>query len=43
MEEIGNFSTASLITLERYCQIQMFVAMGMQVFIKAPILAVWAS
>jgi ATP-binding cassette subfamily B protein len=44
MEEIGNFSTASLITRSTndITQIQMFVAMGMQVFIKAPILAVWA-
>lgn len=44
MEEIGNFSTASLITRSTndITQIQMFVAMGMQVLIKAPILAVWA-
>lgn len=44
MEEISNFSTASLITRSTndITQIQMFVAMGMQIIIKAPILAVWA-
>jgi ATP-binding cassette subfamily B protein len=44
MEEINNFSTASLITRSTndITQIQMFIAMGMQVLIKAPILAVWA-
>lgn len=44
MEEINNFSTASLITRSTndITQIQMLVAMGLQVIIKAPILAVWA-
>ncbi|MCI8611659.1 MAG: ABC transporter ATP-binding protein [Clostridiales bacterium] len=44
MEEIGNFSISSLITRSTndITQIQMIVAMGMQVMIKAPIMAVWA-
>lgn len=44
MEEIGNFSISSLITRSTndITQIQMIVAMGMQVVIKAPIMAVWA-
>lgn len=44
MEEIGGFSTASLITRSTndITQLQMFVAMGMQVVLKAPIMAVWA-
>lgn len=44
MEEIGNFSISSLITRSTndITQIQMIVAMGMQVTIKAPIMAVWA-
>ena len=44
MDEINNFSTASLITRSTndITQIQMFIAMGLQVIIKAPILAVWA-
>lgn len=44
MEEIGKFSTASLITrtTNDIQQIQMFVALGLQAMIKAPILAVWA-
>ena len=44
MEEIGRFSTASLITrtTNDIQQIQMFVAMGLQATFKAPILAVWA-
>lgn len=44
MEEINNFSTASLITRSTndITQIQLFVAMGLQIVIKAPILAVWA-
>ena len=43
-EEIKRFSTASLITrtTNDITQIQMFVAMGLQVMIKAPIMAVWA-
>ena len=44
MEEIGQFSTASLITrtINDIQQIQMFVALGLQAMIKAPILAIWA-
>ncbi|UOO38527.1 ABC transporter ATP-binding protein [Oscillospiraceae bacterium CM] len=44
MEEINGFSTASLITRSTndITQLQVFIAMGMQVIIKAPILAVWA-
>ncbi len=44
MEEINKFSTASLITRSTndITQIQMIVTMGLQVLIKAPILAVWA-
>ncbi len=43
-EEIKRFSTASLITrtTNDITQIQMLVAMGLQVMIKAPIMAVWA-
>ena len=44
MEEINRFSTASLITRSTndITQIQMIIAMGLQVMIKAPIMAVWA-
>lgn len=44
MEEINGFSTASLITRSTndITQIQQTVAMGLQVMVKAPILAVWA-
>ena len=44
MDEINNFSTASLITRSTndITQIQMFIAMGLQVIIKAPIMAIWA-
>ena len=44
MEEINRFSTSSLITRSTndITQIQLVVAMGLQVIIKAPILAVWA-
>lgn len=44
MEEMNRFSTASLITrtTNDIQQIQMFVAMGLQAIVKAPILAVWA-
>lgn len=44
MEEIGRFSTASLITRSTndVTQVQMFVTVGFQVLIKAPILAIWA-
>lgn len=42
--EMKKFSTPSLITrtTNDVSQIQMFVAMGLQILIKAPILAVWA-
>jgi len=42
--DIGRFSTASLITRSTndITQVQTAVAMGLQVIIKAPILAVWA-
>ena len=42
--EISKFSTSSLITrtTNDITQIQMFVAMGMQTMIKAPVMAVWA-
>lgn len=44
MEQINGFSTASLITRSTndINQIQMMVAMGLQVLIKAPIMAIWA-
>lgn len=44
MEEIKNFSTSSLITrtTNDITQVQMLIAMGLQVLIKAPIMAVWA-
>ena len=44
MAEINRFSTASLITRSTndITQIQMIVTFGLQVLIKAPILAVWA-
>ncbi|MDR1217825.1 MAG: ABC transporter ATP-binding protein/permease [Oscillospiraceae bacterium] len=44
MEEINSFSTASLITrtTNDITQVQMLIAMGLQVVIKAPIMAVWA-
>ena len=44
MEEINRFSTASLITRSTndITQVQMLVAMGMQVALRAPIMAVWA-
>ena len=44
MEEIGKFSTASLITrtTNDVQQVQMFIVMGLQVIIKAPIMATWA-
>ena len=44
MEEINKFSTASLITrtTNDIMQVQMLISMGLQVVIKAPILAVWA-
>ncbi len=44
MEEINNFSTASLITRSTndVTQVQTFIVIGLQLLIKAPILAVWA-
>lgn len=44
MEEIGSFSTDSLITRSTndITQIQMIVAMGLQMIVKAPIMAVMA-
>ena len=44
MEEINRFSTASLITrtTNDVQQVQMVISMGLQIMVKAPILAVWA-
>ena len=44
MSEIKQFSTSSLITrtTNDITQLQMFVAMGLQISVKAPIMAVWA-
>ncbi len=44
MEEINRFSTASLITRSTndVTQVQMLVAMGMQVALRAPIMSIWA-
>lgn len=44
MEEIGRFSTASLITRSTndITQIQMLIIMGLQMLIRAPIMAIWA-
>ncbi len=44
ISEVKNFSTSSLITrtTNDITQIQMFIAMGVQLMIKAPITAVWA-
>ena len=44
MEDIGNFSTASLITRSTndITQVQMLIVMGLEVLLKAPIMAVWA-
>lgn len=44
MEEIKKFSTSSLITrtTNDITNIQMFISMGLQMLIKAPIMAVWA-
>lgn len=44
MTEMNHFSTSSLITRSTndITQVQMLVAMGLQVVIKAPILAIWA-
>ncbi len=44
MGEINRFSTASLITRSTndITQLQMFVAMGLEVMVKAPITGIWA-
>ena len=44
MEEIKKFSTSSLITrtTNDVTQVQMLIALGLQVMVKAPIMAVWA-
>lgn len=44
MNEVKNFSTSSLITrtTNDITQVQMLVAMGLQLMIKAPITAIWA-
>ena len=44
MQEIGGFSTASLITRSTndVTQVQSLIVMGMQSMIKAPVMAVWA-
>ena len=43
-EEIKKFSTSSLITrtTNDVTQVEMFIGMGLQLLIKAPIMAVWA-
>jgi len=43
-EEIKKFSTSSLITrtTNDVMQIEMFIGMGLQLLIKAPIMAIWA-
>ena len=44
MQEVKQFSTSSLITrtTNDITNIQMFIAMGLQLLIKAPITAIWA-
>ncbi len=44
MEEISRFSTSSLITRSTndVTQVQILITMGLQIVIKAPIMAVWA-
>ena len=44
MDEIGHFSTSSLITRSTndVMQIQIFIVMGLQMLMRAPIMAVWA-
>ncbi len=44
MREMGHFSTASLITRSTndITQVQMLIVMGLQVMLRAPIMAVWA-
>lgn len=45
MEEIGRFSTSSLITRSTndITQVQMVLVLGLEVFLKAPVTAVWPS
>ena len=44
MEEIGHFSTSSLITRSTndITQVQLVLVLGLEVFLKAPVTAVWA-
>ncbi|MGN0611757.1 MAG: ATP-binding cassette domain-containing protein, partial [Ruminiclostridium sp.] len=44
MEEIGHFSTASLITRSTndVMQVQMLIIFGLQMLFRAPVMAVWA-
>ena len=44
MEEIGRFSTASLITRSTndVMQVQILIVMGLEVLLRAPVMAVWA-
>lgn len=44
MEEIGHFSTASLITrtTNDVVHVQMLIVMGLQMLLRAPIMATWA-
>ncbi len=44
MQEVNSFSTASLITrtTNDITQVQLYIVMGMQMLVKAPITAVWA-
>lgn len=44
LAEVKNFSTSSLITrtTNDITQIQMFISMGLQLLIKAPVTAIWA-
>ncbi len=44
LSEINQFSTASLITrtTNDVTQVQFFIAMGLQVLLKAPVMAIWA-
>ncbi len=44
MQEISSFSTSTLITRSTndVTQVQSFIVMGLQVIIKAPIMAIWA-
>jgi ATP-binding cassette subfamily B multidrug efflux pump len=44
MEEINSFSTASLITRSTndITQLQMFIVMGVQMILRAPLMAFWA-